>query len=181
MSVSVAEAVRVLGERAADDTALAEAVVFLADAVADPDDPFGHPGLGVVAAARAVNERRQQEQREARAAGALDTAEVVELVGSISDRKGVDRRRRRGRLLGWRAGARTLHPAWQFDRRLGDTRPGLAGVVAALAEVAPDPQAANALMVSPREDLGGRSLAELFASGRVETVVRLIRAAGDQS
>jgi hypothetical protein len=114
-------------------------------------------------------------------ANALDTAEVVALIGSINDRKGVDRRRRRGQLLGWRAGARTLHPTWQFDRRLGETRPGLARVLAALAEIAPDAQAADALMSTPREDVGGRSLAELFTTGRVETVVRLVRAGGDHS
>jgi hypothetical protein len=36
-------------------------------------------------------------------------------------------------------------------------------------------------MTVPREDLGGRSLADLFAAGRLETALRLIRMAGDQS
>ena len=105
----------------------------------------------------------------------------MDLVRSISDRKGVDRRRRRGQLLGWRAGSRTLHPAWQFDPRRGETRSGLPAVLDALSEVAPDPEAADALMTAAREDLGGRTLADLLAAGRVETVVRLVRAAGDQS
>jgi hypothetical protein len=111
----------------------------------------------------------------------MDTLQVVDLIASINDRKGVDRRRRRGRLLGWRAGRRTLHPGWQFDRRRGDTRPGLERILAALAEVAPDPSAANTLMTSPREDLDGKTLADLFTAGRIETVVRLILASGDQS
>jgi hypothetical protein len=64
---------------------------------------------------------------------------------------------------------------------LGDTRPGLERVLAALREVAPDPLAADVLMTTPREDLEGGTLADLFAAGRIETVVRLILASGDQS
>lgn len=181
MAATVTRAIKVLEERVGHDPALAEAVVFLAGGVEGPDDPFASPGGGVTAAARVVNERRQRERREARAAGALDTAEVVAVIDSISDRKGVDRRRRRGQLLGWRVGARTLHPPWQFDRRLGETRPGLTAVLAALREVAPDPRVGDALMSTPRDDLDGRTLADLFAAGRVDTVMRLVRAAGDQS
>ena len=177
--MSVARAIRVLEERAAFDLELAEAVVFLAGDADGPEDPFGRPAAGVVAAARAVNERRLRQRREG--LDGLDTAEVVGLIGSISDRKGVDRRRRRGQLLGWRVGTRTLHPAWQFDRRLGDTRPGLTRVLAALAEVTSDAQTADALMTAPRDDLDGRTLADLFAAGRLETALRLIRMAGDQS
>ena len=179
MAESVARAIRVLEERAGQDRALAEAVLFLADDVDGPNDPFAHPGAAVVAAARAVNERRLRERREA--TGGLDTAEVVGLIRSISDRKGVDRRRRRGQLLGWRVGTGTLHPRWQFDRRLGETRPGLAQVLAALAEVTSDPRTADALLSAARDDLDGRTLADLFAAGQVETVVRLIGMAGDQS
>jgi hypothetical protein len=83
--------------------------------------------------------------------------------------------------MGWRAGRRTLHPEWQFDRRRGDTRPGLERVLAAFREVALDPIGANALMTTPRDDLDGETLADLFARGQIETVVRLILAAGDQS
>jgi len=124
----------------------------------------------VVAAAQTVNERRLRQRREG--IGGLDTADVVQLIGSISDRKGVDRRRRRGQLLGWRVGARTLHPTWQFDPRLGDTRPGLTRVLAALAEATSDAQTADALMTAPREDLDGRTLADLFAAGQLEWLRR---------
>jgi hypothetical protein len=181
VTAAVARAIRVLEEHTNDDPALAEAVVFLADEAGGFDDPFGTPSLGVLGAARLVNERRQRQRREAAGAAALGTAEVVDLVRSISDRKGVDRRRRRGQLLGWRRGSGTLHPAWQFDPRRGETRPGLPAVLDALSEVAPDPEAADALMTAGREDLEGRTLADLLAAGRVETVVRLVRAAGDQS
>ncbi|HSS10898.1 MAG TPA: hypothetical protein VLL25_13500 [Acidimicrobiales bacterium] len=181
MTAAVAHAIQVLAERAGDDEALAEAVVFLAEDNGGPEDPFANPGRGVLSAARVVNEHRQRVRRSESFRRALDTAQVVELIGSISDRKGVDRRRRRGQLLGWRSGARTLHPAWQFDRRRGETRSGLGLVLAALAEVCDDPQVADALMSTPRDDLDGLTLADLLAAGRVETVVRLILAAGDQS
>jgi hypothetical protein len=181
MVANVAQAFKLLEERASEDEALAEAVLFLADEVDGPDDPFTVPGAEALAAARVVNQRRQRQHRDSRDAAALDTAHVVALIRSISDRKGVDRRRQRGQLLGWRSGTHTLHPAWQFDRRLGETRPGLGRLLAALAEVTVDPQGADALMTTPRPDLEGRTLADLFAAGRVDTVVRLVLAAGDQS
>jgi hypothetical protein len=181
MPATVANAIRVLEERSSQDADLAEAVVFLADEAEGPEEPFDRPVASVLRAATLVNERRQRDRRDEAASAALSTAEVVALVRSISDRKGVDRRRRRGQLLGWRAGARTLHPAWQFDTRRGDTRPGLPAVLEALSEVAPDPQAADALMRARREDLDGRALADLLAAGQDETVVRLVREARDQS
>jgi hypothetical protein len=181
MATTLAHAFKVLEEQTSEDPALAEAVLFMAADAEGPGDPFVDASEGTLRAARLVNDRRLRGRREAASAAALDTAEVVALVGSISDRKGVDRRRSRGQLLGWRAGARTLHPAWQFDRRRGDTRPGLSLVLSALSEVAADPAGADELMRAPRDDLDGRTLADLFAARRVETVVRLIRASADQS
>jgi hypothetical protein len=131
--------------------------------------------------ARRVNRDRQADRVATRRANALETADVVRLVATLHDRRGVDRRRRRGQLLGWSSGSRTLHPAWQFDPARGETRSGLAAVIAALGQITPDGQAADELMTAPREDLDGRSLADLFAAGKVETVVRLIVAAADQS
>jgi hypothetical protein len=181
MATTLAEAIRILRKHAETDSALAETVRLLAEDTAGPDEPFAEPSLAVRSAARRVNERRQRERRAAFARRTIDTSEVIELLESIQDRKGVDRRRRRGRLIGWRVGRRTVHPDWQFDRRQGETRPGLDRVLRALAEVAPDPQAADALMTTPRDDLDGQTIADLFARGRIETVVRLILAAGDQS
>ena len=181
MPPTLADAIRVLEERSGEDPALAEAVLFLAEDTGAPFDPFGPVPNGALAAAAVVNRRRQVERREVATAGALDTAQVVALVTSISDRKGVDRRRQRGQLLGWRSGARTLHPAWQFDARRGETRPGLAAVLTALREVTVDAEAADALMRAGRDDLGGRSLADLFATGRVATVVRLVLSSAEQS
>jgi hypothetical protein len=181
MATTLAEAIQVLHKQAQNDPALADTVRWLAEDVGGPDRPFSDPGPAVRHAARLVNEGRRRERRTTLHDRTLDTAEVVEILGSIRDRKGVDRRRRRGQLMGWRSGRRTLHPEWQFDRLRGDTRAGLEQVLEALREVTPDPVVADALMTTPREDLHGGTLADLLARGRIETVVRLILASGDQS
>jgi hypothetical protein len=181
MVTTLAHAIRVLERQTSEDPGLAEAVLYMAEDAEGADDPFGEVPAGALRAAQLVNERRLRERREAASASALETAEVVTLLHSVNDRKGVDRRRRRGQLLAWRSGAHALHPAWQFDRRRGETRPGLPLVLDALSQVTPDPQAADALMTAPREDLDGRSLADLLAGDRPETVVRLILASADQS
>jgi hypothetical protein len=179
--VSVATAVRVLGERADEDPDLADTLRYLAQDEVGPADPFAVPSEAVLAAARQVNRARHADRVVARRANALETADVVRLVSALHDRRGVDRRRRRGQLLGWSSGTRTLHPAWQFDPARGETRPGLSTVIVALGQTTQDAQTADELMTAPREDLDGRSLADLFAAGKVETVVRLILAAADQS
>jgi hypothetical protein len=168
-----------LRDRARQDDALAETLTFLAD---DRDvDPFARPSEAVLAGVRRVNARRQGARRRALAAGSLSTAEVVDLISSVSDRRAVDRRRRRGRLLGVKVGNTMLHPDWQFDHRRGDTRAGLDRVLEALGEVTSDPAAAHALMIAARPELGGRSLAALFADGDVDRAVQLVLMAGDQS
>ena len=177
----MAQALKVLELRTDEDQALAEAVLFLASDHDGPDDPFASVPDGVHQAARVVNQRRLRERRIAADASCLDTSQVIVVLRSVNDRKGVDRRRQRGKLLGWRSGATTLHPSWQFDRPRGDTRRGLSLVLSALSRVTADPESADALMRAPREDIGTASLAEMFASGRVETVVRLILASTDQS
>jgi len=178
---TLAQAIKVLEERSEEDPALAEAVVFLAQEAEEPDDPFTTMPAGARLAARTVNERRLKARRDAAAVAALDTMQVVSLIPSINDRKGVDRRRQRGQLLAWRSGARMLHPDWQFDPRGGEVRAGLGTVIAALRQVTPDPRSADELMRASRDDLGGRSLVDLFATGRTETVVRLIRSSTDQA
>jgi hypothetical protein len=169
-----------LAERARSDDALAETLAYLAeeDAAADP---FARPSEAVVAAARDINARRAAARRNALAAEGLTTAQVVELIGSMSDRRAVDRRRQRGRLLGIKVGNTVWHPAWQFDQRNGDTRRGLARILGALAEVAPDPVAADALMTGPHPELGGRTIADVFADGDIDLAVTVIALAGDQS
>lgn len=168
-----------LEDRARDDDGLAETLAFLA---ADDDvEPFARPSAAVLAEVRSVNARRQLARTRALASRSLTSAQVVELIGSMSDRRAVDRRRSRGRLLGVKVGYTVLHPEWQFDRRIGEARRGLDRVLKALAEVTDDPVAADALLTEPRADLGGRTLAQVFADGDVDLVVRLLRLAGDQS
>lgn len=169
-----------LADRAREDATLAETLAFLAEDDVD-GDPFAHPSHGILASARRLNLRRSSARRSALMADALTTAQVVELIGSISDRRAVDRRRRRGRLLGVKAGNTVWHPAWQFDQRSGDTRPGLPRVLDAVTEVTDDPAAANALMTAPHPELDGRPIADVFADGNVDLAVTLIRLAGDQS
>ena len=172
---------RRLRNEALSNSDLAEALQFLADG-SETEDPFvAEVDRRVAAAVRSINRRRQLHRRAELRDRSLTTSEVVSLIGSISDRKGVDRRRQRGRLLGVKEGGRILHPTWQFDSGAGDTRPGLDLVLAALSEVTSGPAAADAVMTMPRNDLDGQSIAGLFAAGRVELAVRLIRMAGDQS
>lgn len=181
MTATLSQAISLLQARAVRNESLAEAVCFLAQESAGPADPFGGPGGAVVAAARSVNRTRQRERAGVARANAVDTAEAIELISSIHDRRGIDRRRSRGQLLGWKEGRRTLHPAWQFDRRRGDTRAGLEQLLEALAAAAPDPLAADTLMTAARADLDGATLADLFAAGQVESVVRMVRQSADQS
>jgi hypothetical protein len=169
-----------LADRARDDDALAETLAFLAEDDHD-GDPFARPSDVILATARQVNARRTGARRGALTADALTTAQVVELIAPISDRRAVDRRRRRGRLLGVKVGNAVWHPAWQFDRRLGHTRPGLVRVLDALAEVTDDPVAAGALMTTPHAELDGRPVADVFADGDVDLAVAVIGLARDQS
>ena len=169
-----------LRERAESDPSLVETLEHLADA--EPvEDPFSAPADDVARLARTINRQRQADRLAALRERSLTTGQVVELVASISDRKGVDRRRARGALLGIRAGNQMLHPEWQFDRRRQDTLPGLPLVLAALSEVAADGIDADAIATTPRVDAGGSTVADLLAAGRTEDAVALVQLAGDQS
>jgi hypothetical protein len=169
-----------LRERAESDPSLVETLEHLADA--DPvEDPFATPANDVAKLARTINRKRQADRLAELRARSVTTGQVVELVASISDRKGVDRRRARGALLGIRAGNQMLHPAWQFDLRSGDTIPGLSPVLAALSEVAADGLDADAIATTPRAEANGASVADLLAAGRIEAAVTLVHLAGDQS
>jgi hypothetical protein len=169
-----------LRERAESDPSLVETLEHLADA--DPvQDPFATPAVDVARLARTINRQRQADRLAELRARSLTTGQVVELLASISDRKGVDRRRARGALLGIRVGNQMLHPAWQFDLRRRDTLPGLSLVLTALSDVAADGLDADAIATAPRADADGASVADLLAAGRIEPAVTLVHLAGDQS
>ena len=169
-----------LRRKATGDAALADALELLA-ADDDLDDPFGSVPDSALDAARSINARRRRRHQLALTDRALTTAQVVELIATISDRKAVDRRRRRQRLLGIPHGRTVLHPTWQFDPDRRDVHPGLPEVLDALAQITGDPAAADALMVTPRTDLDGRTLADLLVGGDAGLAARIITTAGDQS
>ncbi len=163
-----------------DDPALLATLELLADA--GTDDPFAEVPPVARRLAREVNVMRHQQRRADLQSRSLTTREVVELVGSISDRKGVDRRRQRGTLLGVHGVARqVLHPDWQFDLTRGETHAGLPEVLVALAEVTSDPVHADALATADQPRSGGVSIAGLLAAGQVADAVAMARLAGDQS
>ena len=169
-----------LRARAEADPAFLDTLEHLASF--EPADPFEVPPDATRRLARDLNQRRQEQRTAELRLRSLTTSEVVELVGSITDRKAVDRRRHRGALLGIRGIARqTLHPRWQFDARSGDTHRGLDRVLQALRETAPEGMDADAIATAPQPAVGGASIAELLADGDVESAVALARRAGDQS
>jgi hypothetical protein len=179
-TVTLETTIERLRTKAQSNPDIARALEFLAEDH-ESDDPFGDIAPSALAAVRAMNSSRRAQQQAELRRRSLTTSQVVALVGSISDRKAVDRRRQRGRLLGVRDGRTILHPAWQFDRDKGDSRDGLGLVLVALAAVTPNPRHADAIMTTARPDLGGRSVADLFAEGDVALAVRVIATAGDQS
>jgi hypothetical protein len=171
-----------LADRAEADDAFADALAFLAKTHLDADDdPFATPAGEVLTVAGRMNASRLDARRQALVDDSLTTPGVVELVPTMTDRRAADRRRHRGTLLGVKVGNTTYHPAWQFDRRAGETRNGLPQILAALRDVTADAMAAHQLMVTPQVRAGGRSIAEVFADGDIDHALTLVRLAGDQS
>lgn len=168
-----------LRARAEADPGFADALQHLADA--SPSDPFAAVDADVRVAARIINRQRQAAGMTALRVRSLSTAEVVDLLDSVSDRRGVDRRRRRGTMLGIRDGNRTLHPAWQFDHRRRDTYYGLDRLITALRRVSADDIDIDAIATVARTELDGNSIADLLADGEVELAVQVANLAGDQS
>lgn len=168
-----------LRARAESDPAFADTLHHLVKS--DLEDPYGTAPDDLRGFARQVNRGRQADRIEELRARSLTSSEVVDLLATVSDRKGVDRRRHRGTLLGIRDGNRTLHPDWQFDRRRRETHEGLGEVLGALREVAGDELDADAIAVASRDEFGGASVADLLADGDVDGAVRLAYHAGDQS
>jgi hypothetical protein len=88
---------------------------------------------------------------------AMPTSQVQELLGLHSP-QAVHRLRVRGKLIGAAVGNRTWFPAWQFDDdRL---RPDLPQILELLARLTSDPFAADSIMRSKHDELGGVSIAE---------------------
>lgn len=91
-------------------------------------------------------------------AGCLTTDEVVRLLPTVTTRQAVHRLRERGRLVGRTVGNATWFPAWQFD---GDgLRADLPDLLSRLCRFTTDTVAADRVMRTPRDELGGATLAE---------------------
>lgn len=169
-----------LRSKAAADADIAEALEFLAEDDGT-NDPFASTSPEVAARVRSVNRQRLRQRGADLRNRSLTSRGVVDFIDSISDRRAVDRRRHRGTLLGIKVGPDILHPLWQFDPDRAATHPHLGQVLAALRQVTYDATSADAVMVTPRPDLGGGTIADVFSAGDAELAVRLILLAGDQS
>lgn len=179
MPTTLSTAIERIRERAEGDPDFASVVLHLADG--ELADPFKQPDSSVVRLARDLNRDRQLHRAADRHERSLATHQVVALIESISDRKGVDRRRRRGALLGIRVGRDTLHPAWQFDLRRRETWDGLRRILTVLQSVAADDIDVDAIATAPLEEYGGCSIADLLAAGNIAAAERAAALAGDQS
>jgi hypothetical protein len=108
------------------------------------------------------------------AGGALPVSDVAKLLG-IS-RQAVDKRRREGKLLAIARGADYAYPACQFEG--DDVVPGLPEILGARG--LQHPWAALAFLVTPEDQLGGRSPLEALRRKDAklkDVTIRLARAA----
>lgn len=145
------------------------------------DDPFGDVSPEVWAAVEHVSRERDEEYRTWVERTTWTTAEVVDFLASVNDRKGVDRRRKRGQLIGFRWGSTTRHPIWQFDPVTRDVWDGLALVIDAMHEGGSDGETMHLIGSSPSYDAGDLSIGALLEAGRVDTAVAVAHLSGDQS
>lgn len=179
MAITLDAALDRIRVRAESDPAFADAVVGIAQG--EVGDPFDHPDQTTLDLAQGLNRRRQISRHADLRGRSLTTPQVVTLLSSVSDRKGVDRRRKRGALLGIKVGRQTFHPIWQFDQRRRGTWDGLGDVLAALAGASADAIEVHAIATASGAATDGRSIAELLAAGEVDAAVQAAVLAGDQS
>jgi hypothetical protein len=142
---------------------------LLIDPTADPLDE------STVALAKTLNAYRVVASLRELRARSYSTQEVADMLGGIS-RQAVSQRVAKGQLMSIQISGKAWFPEWQFR----DGRPvdGLVDVIAALHEAGRDTWTADALMRKSLPDEGGRSPAELMASGAIDTALHYIRIAG---
>lgn len=127
--------------------------------------------------ATALNAARRAGALAELKGGSWTSEQVGSYLARVNTRQGVHRLRERGRLWGRTIGNATYYPAWQFAG--GDLRPDLPRVLSLLARFTTDVVAADRVMRLPREELGGRSIAEaLDDAHHADTAWRLLAAVG---
>lgn len=119
--------------------------------------PVGPAGRLAEAAARDLNEQRQQDTVREFRSGSLTTSAVQDLLG-LGTPQAVHRLRSRGRLIALTVGNGTWFPAWQFTD--GRVRSDLPRVLELIGRFTSDAVATDRIMRMIRDDLGGLSLAD---------------------
>jgi hypothetical protein len=112
----------------------------------------------------------QQRKLLEQSGGVLRAEEVANLLGL--SRQAVDKRRRRGRLIGLKRGKRGyVYPVWQFEG--GATLPHLEEVLDALRDY--DPWMQLAFFINLNDRLENRSPLEMLRSGESDRVLEAAR------
>ncbi len=139
------------------------------DALADPDDD------STISLAKTLNTHRVVALLRELRARSLTTEQVAALLGGVS-RQAVSLRVANRRLLAFVISKRSYFPEWQFVD--GQPVEGLPAIITALTEDGAGGLAADALMRTSLPEEGGRSPADLLASGELERALHYVRAIG---
>jgi hypothetical protein len=116
----------------------------------------------------------QQRTLLEQSGGVLGVDKVADLLGL--SRQAVDKRRRRGQLLGLTRGKRGyVYPAWQFEG--GKTLPNLEQILDALRDH--DPWMQLTFFVNENDRLEGRTPIEELRSGHADRVLETARSYGE--
>jgi hypothetical protein len=143
--------------------------------LADPDALAEAADDASLSLARTLNAHRVVALLRELRSRSFSTAQVCELLGGVS-RQAVSLRVANGRLLAIDISHRSYFPEWQFVA--GRPAGGLTEVIDALGQTGHDGLAADALMRTPLVEEGGRTPADLLASGELERTLHYVRAIG---
>lgn len=143
--------------------------------LADPDGPVRAVDDSTLSLARTLNHHRIVARLRELRARSYSTAQVAELLGGIS-RQAVSARVAKGRLMSIQISGKAWFPDWQFAS--GRPLHRLDEAIAALQQTGHDTLSADALMTNPLPEEGGRTVADLLATGAAERALHYIWAAG---
>lgn len=143
--------------------------------IANQDALPAETDTATVALASRVNAERIAAKLAEFREHAYTTSTVRELLGGVT-RQAVSYRVTHRQLLAAEIGGRLHFPAWQFGPN--GTYPRLPAVVAALTSGGRGALAADALMRTALPEEGGRSPADLLATGEDERALHYITIAG---